>query len=413
MKKIIFILLIIILSTFTLSGCWDREEPENFAVVIGIGFDYNPDRDMYKIVMQIASPLIALGIEGGGAEDKPAFWTVSAWGHTTIDAISNLRKKVTRQIFYAHTHVFVISEKLLQEKGNMPVIDALERTRLSRPIVLMAVTSDDVTKVLEVDFPIENYNVKGIMDMIKLTNAEIGSTTAESGKDFINKLSTPGLEPVAVNLELLNEGNENQTNEENEEKNNQNTGQLESELDNPPPIRIEGITTFSRDQLAGFLNSRETRGWNWVMGQVERAVINIKLPEIENKLSLIARESSSRIEPVIQDGEPEINLMIKATGDIQGVMGRGQFEQQSELTQSLKRKYSEVIRNDIKQAITQAQLQKSDIFGFGNSFYRLKYDKWQEVKDDWDDIFSDLKVNINVEVELQRTGMINRSVEPQ
>jgi len=405
-KSIIKLIIIFLLANliFLIGGCWDREEPENYAIVIGIGFDYNVDREMYRVIIQIASPLIAHGIEGAGPEEKPPYWTVSAWGHTTIDALSNLRKKVTRQIHYSHTHVFIISEDFVREKGIIPVIDALERTRQSRPILLMAVSRDDVKEVLEVSFPIETHNIKGIRHMINLTNEEIGTTVAKTAKTFINKLTRPGLEPVAVNLELLDDE------EEGNEDNNENTG---SEPDSPPKLKIDGITTFRRDKLAGFLDGRETRGWNWTQGKIKRAILNLKTPDIEESLSVVTRENESKIEPVLNDGEPEINLYIKAMADVQGIMGKSYFEKKSDLVLSLKNRLSQVIRNDIEMALSAAQEQRSDIFGFGNAFYRLHYDQWQEIKNDWEDIFTTLPVNIEIEVEVKRTGMIDRGIEPR
>ena len=402
-KKIIIIFLLVNL-IFLIGGCWDREEPENYAIVIGIGFDYNEDREMYRVIIQIASPLIAHGIEGEGPEGKPSYWTVSAWGHTTIDALSNLRKKVTRQIHYSHTSVFIISEDFVKGKGVIPVIDALERTRQSRPIILMAVTRDNVKEVLEVNFPIETHNIKGIRQMINLSDEEIGTTVAKTAKNFINKLTRPGLEPVAVKLELL-DGEDKGI-----EDNSENTC---SEPDSPPELKIDGIATFRRDKLAGFLDGRETRGWNWTQGNIERAILHLKTPDIEENLSVVTRENESKIEPVLNDGKPEINIFIETTADIQGVMGRSQFEKKSDLVISLKKRLSQVIRNDIEMALTAGQEQKSDIFGFGNAFYRLHYDKWQEIKNDWEDIFTTLPVNIEIEVEVERTGMIDRGIEPR
>jgi spore germination protein KC len=72
-----------------------------------------------------------------------------------------------------------------------------------------------------------------------------------------------------------------------------------------------------------------------------------------------------------------------------------------------------VVRNDIEMSIKKNQHLKSDIFGFGNAFYRLKYQKWQEMKDDWEDIFTSLPVEVNIKANIERTGLINKGVNPQ
>ncbi len=406
LKKIIIFLTIIIL-LFTVTGCWDRREPEDLGVVVGLGFDYNPDNDMYKLIIQIASPLVAQGMEAGGGEGKEDFWTVSAWGHTTIDALSNIRKKVSRFIHYSHTQIFVISEEFVRETGILPVLDALERTRESRPIVLITVVKDDPEEVLTTDNPIETINAKGITEMIKLTNEEIGSVIAETGNDFINKLSRPGLEPVAVKLELVNKNENGQENENSQNEQTEMHGQS-------PPYKVEGLAFFKKDKLAGFLEGRETRGWNWVRGNIQRAILNLESPEEDEPVSMVAYQTKRKWEPLIKNGEPVVKLQIDATAKIQGIMGRGEFDEEKEFVKSLKRRFTQVIRNDIEIALSAAQEKKSDIFGFGNLFYRYENKYWeQELKDDWPEKFSEMVVEIDIEVDIVRTGMIYRSVKPR
>ena len=51
---------------------------------------------------------------------------------------------------------------------------------------------------------------------------------------------------------------------------------------------------------------------------------------------------------------------------------------------------------------------KTDIFGFGEAIYR-KYPKlWETIKDDWNNEFEDLPVNIAVSVKLKQLGQITK-----
>ena len=418
--KIIFLLIIIM---FMVSGCWDRLEPEDNAIVIGMGFDYNSETGMYKTIVQIASPLTTQGIEVGGVEDKPDYWTVSAWGHTTFDALANIRKKVTRQIHYSHTHIFIISEELVTEKGIMPVVDALERSRHSRPILLMAIARGDAAEILTANFPIEALSAKGLRDIIRDTSAEIGSTTIEMARIFLNKLSRPGIEPIAITLELIEEKDNNEGRLNNQESGENEVDTANDENNNiqqatlpgsPPSIRIEGLAAFRKDQFAGFLDGRETRGWNWTQGTIQRTVLNVESPETEGEwVTIVTRQTYKKCEPFIRDGEPLIKLTVKAEGRVFGIMGTATFDKKSELTQSLNQRLAAVIHNDIEIALDRARVLESDIFGFGNCFYRLHYEQWKEMEEEWSRIFTSLPVEINVETTIISLGMINRSLVPR
>ena len=55
----------------------------------------------------------------------------------------------------------------------------------------------------------------------------------------------------------------------------------------------------------------------------------------------------------------------------------------------------------------------SDVLGLGNLIYRKKPRVWEEIEDDWDDIFPELEVDIIVEVEQKRTGLVSTPVHEE
>ena len=57
---------------FMLTGCWDQEEVEDNAYVIGLGLDKSEKSDkMIKITMLIANPEVGSMQGGGGSNEKP------------------------------------------------------------------------------------------------------------------------------------------------------------------------------------------------------------------------------------------------------------------------------------------------------------------------------------------------------
>ena len=390
-KQKILLLIILMLSLFLLCGCWDRIEPEKQAIVVGGGFDYNVEEDMYKVVFQIASPLTmqGAGAQGGGT-DKPNFWTVSAWGHSPYDAIANINKKVSRRISFSHAQLYVFTEKMAREKGILPILNAVARSRESRRIIIIAVVKGDLEQLLTVKLPIESSNVMGLTNQINLTMESMGGAAAQDARDFFIKLTQPGIEPYVVALELINT-------------------EKEDDPGKDPPVRITGKYLFKDDKIVGLLNDRETRGCNWIVGQVRSGTLVLKYPEKENvKVDILASEGSSKITPIIRDGEPIIKLEIKASGRIVNITGLGDLKEDSALTKSINKRMAQIIENDIKLAVDKAQSLRSDIFGFGFAFYRLLPDRWGEMADNWDQIFSNLQVEIDVKVDLLNIGLVNK-----
>lgn len=69
--KTLFRLLLFFLMLCLLSGCWDREELEDKAYVIGLGLDRSKDKDKIKITMLLANPEVG-SMQGGGVNRETA-----------------------------------------------------------------------------------------------------------------------------------------------------------------------------------------------------------------------------------------------------------------------------------------------------------------------------------------------------
>jgi spore germination protein KC len=348
---------------------------------------------MYQLIMQFASPLTMKGPGGGdGGEKTSDYWTVSAWGHTPYNALANLSQKVSRKIVFQHTELYVFSERMARTKGVLPVIDGVARSRQSRRTIIVAVTKDNVEKVLTVNLPLDSTNAIGLANQIRLAVKQYGGGTVINVRDFLIRLNQPGQEPCAVALELI------------EEKEEKDTGPGIQ-----PPIRISGRYLFKDDKVVGFFNNRETRGCNWVLKQVKFASLVLKYPGREDVLvDVIATGQDSRIEPVIENGKPAIRLSIKAEGKINNITGLSELKEESILTESLEKRMAEVIRNDIKIAVKKLQELKTDEIGFGFAFYREKYALWKEMEDNWDELFASLPVEIEVNANIRRIGLVNK-----
>ena len=60
-------------------------------------------------------------------------------------------------------------------------------------------------------------------------------------------------------------------------------------------------------------------------------------------------------------------------------------------------------------AVNMAQNElKTDIFGFGEAIHRRYPRLWEKIKDDWDDEFVRLPVNITVKFETDKLGQITK-----
>ena len=75
--------------------------------------------------------------------------------------------------------------------------------------------------------------------------------------------------------------------------------------------------------------------------------------------------------------------------------------------QKIEESSAAVIKNEIERSIKKAQELKTDIFGFGISAHKGNAEKWKEIKDNWNDVFSTMEFEVKVKVGMQRAGLAN------
>jgi len=54
----------------------------------------------------------------------------------------------------------------------------------------------------------------------------------------------------------------------------------------------------------------------------------------------------------------------------------------------------------------------ADIFGFGEMLHKKYSKEWKTLKDNWDEIYPTIKLNINVETKIIKTDLLKEPASP-
>ena len=373
-----------------LPGCWNRREPEELALVLAAGFDMDQETGDFKIIAQIANPL-GLGGEGpeaGGGGDAETTWVVAAMGETPFEASRNLITKSTREINFTHTTVVFFSEEIARQ-GLHQLLDFLDRERQFRLVAHPLVVDGDLRKAMEVDFVMEEVGAVGYVRSLRNTSEDRAVTRSLFLRDIYNIFTQPGWEVTIPRAHIITDE--------------------EGEMIEESPVHMSGLAAFYKDRMVGWLNDKESRGLNWVIGDISRAVYVLEAPtEGGRPASVEIFQSSSQMRARVQEDEVAITLEIQADGRLQETHTEEQWlTEESELTRSLDRRLAQAIRNDVRLALETAQQElRSDIFGFGNLIYRTLPKEWDRLEGRWDEIFPRVRVEVIVDANVRRTGLI-------
>ncbi len=110
MSKIKMILLLLIL-TLLLSGCWSKRELNELAIVVALGIDKIDDE--YEISIQVVDPS-EISSKQPSSGRSPVV-TYHAKGKSVFEAIRRMTTLTPRKPYFSHLQIVVIGQKLAEE----------------------------------------------------------------------------------------------------------------------------------------------------------------------------------------------------------------------------------------------------------------------------------------------------------
>lgn len=137
--KYIFLILILLLSLFCLSGCYDARGVETLAYAVAIGIDKGAD-DTIRLSLQFAVPTSS---DSSSSSSQTSSSTVIYVDCSTIDSgISLINSYISKKVNLSHCKAIVISETLAYE-GISPYIYTLVNNVEIRPDCYIVISRCD------------------------------------------------------------------------------------------------------------------------------------------------------------------------------------------------------------------------------------------------------------------------------
>lgn len=386
-----FILLIIIL--IFVPGCWDKREINQLAFVQGLGIDKGKD-NMVDLTLQLLKPGLLAGGGGGGAGGgsvvgKP-YTVFESSGLDFAKAYMNANAEIPRALFMQHNEIIFFSEKFAKS-GVYDTLDFMTRNpEFRRTAYVLVVTKGSLKDLMSISESLERYPYKEILGMINnQRNTSIGYVCDLN--EFIDTLETPTKQPIAGRLEIVKKNGK------------------------PVGARLVGASIFKNDKLVGFLNEGETEGVMLMMNKMRKGTLTLdRGPKGEKThISFNITKAHADIIPHIKGDDVSFDVNINAEGNM--------VEQdvtydltEPKMLEKLQQLANEKIKQKINNAISALQKKyKVDTVGFGNIIYQKNPKEWEKLKKDWDEIYPDVKIDVNVKFNIRRTGLSSKPIVPR
>ncbi len=420
-KKFSLILMLVVFSAI-LPGCYDKREVDDLTYVTAIGLDKGKS-NFLRLTVQIAAPLQSAGKSGGeeggggggGGGGKEVVMTVEC--PSLFSGLDMLNNSLSKQIFISHAKLIVISEDVARE-GLDKYLHAMIRSREFRPSMYVAVSRGSAEEYIRSVKPSLESSTSKYYEMVFKSGRFTGLIPGIQLNDFYIRSETLNRQPVANLIAVSKfDKTEDFSSEYSTYKEKGRDYPLEGDFKAGDVPRIGdvkgeamGLAVFDGNQMVGELDGEENGYYMMVTGEYNHAYWSIPDPKVNNSLVILnikqGRTPVSRVEMV--GGKPLVHVKITLEADIASIQSDQDYETN---TQMFERSASNFLKEGMLKMLKKTSSEyHSDICGFGRSMQSKfpTWSKWEDFK--WPDRYKDTSFDVNVDLKIRRPGLIIRSV---
>ena len=396
-RKWLFLFLMVI-GTTLISGCWNKRELNELAIVSALAIDKNEEGN-YVGTFQVINPgYIAGGLQGGSGGQGPPISVYTSTGNNVIEMDRHASAKISRDLYYAHTDLLVISEELAKEEGITTIFDAIKRSNefrtTSRVVIARDIKAGDMVKSLTA---IDRIPSEKVIKTLKLSEKLQGEHISVNVREVTNFLVSPGKEPLISGFSLKGDA----------EKGSKMENTQSSELN--AYLEANGIGVFKKGQLIDWVEGKTARGTLWVLDKIKTTEINTEWENEKEAIVYLVIRQKTNVSAQMKKGKPKILVKVRAEGDIREIKVPVDLTN-PHVMNDIEEELEKELKKEIEDAVLHAQKNKSDIFGFGEVVHQSYPKEWKKIKKDWHDVsFPELEVDVKVDTFIRRTGLRNKT----
>ena len=376
-KKII---LIIFITLFMLTGCYDYKELNNIAIISAT--EISKKNDEFVVKAHVINP---------HAPDKTTitetpFIIYTGYGKTLQEAYRKITSSSTKFLYSNHLQILIINESVAKENLK-DIVDFFARNPSIRTEFYVLIGKND--NILNIITPgsITSSNIKKILE----TNQEyLGTSRIVTFNEFLNMYLDKHKEIVLPSIEAINYNKESENIKNTEKSNLTNKYQLSN------------LAIFKSNKLIGYLNDEESLTYNIIKNKLKNSILTyqcqkdkyLTLEIIDSKANIKSKENKLFIDIDMKTNLNEIQCNININNN--------------NILNKLKKDIEIYLSNNIYKNINNIrQNYNSDIFEFIDIIYKHNNNYYQKVNKEWyQNKYKEIEIIINTNIEIIEKGKI-------
>lgn len=380
MRRLLKMCPLILLCVACLASFSSCENPgtelSELMIMQGIGID--AANKGFKVTVEILNNEQSGSPSGNGnSENKTKIY--SAEGETVGEALRKLVTKSGNEPMFAHNRVIVIGEEAAN-KSLSDILDFFERNYDSRASQLLCVARNSKAENI-IRARLLNDSIKSrILENMLEESAKQSLVPKVRIIDAVNYLKdeASGLCIPAVSL---------QKNGENEN------------------FDLDGCAVFGMDgTFSMYIDSEAAEGVAILNDKIQEGVISADLPNGE-KASFYINKGKSKYTITQENGRLYYNLKIKISCDLEGVQGDEYFNTDTGVIEAFQSAVGEALCKKAENTFVVLQGKHgADVVRYGKRLRLKENDLYNSLKNDWQNVFPEIKLTITTDVTIRRIG---------
>lgn len=394
MKKI-FKITVFMIILFTLSGCFNYKEINDYAIVSGISIDENKEKsvDKYKVGIQI------MNAKKDEEIDSSLITFYEASGKTIYDALEKIMLDSPKELYLGHNEVIVISEDLLKKENPLNYLDYFMRDPESeKDAVVMISKEKNASNILKIITPLETLPSKNLRSTLTVADNFSGILTFVTIDEFISDLSNPNTEAIIPSVKVDGKINKGE--------------KMDNIKESDPNAKLtyDTLGYFKNNKLKGYLSTNESVGYNFLANLPKEAYINVKCDN-NNFATLRITNNKFKEHFYYENDKPVVKINIKVKADLLECNCKNDFLSKNDSIKKIEKKAEKRIKKLMNEALDKLyKNEKTDVLKYGERFYARKYKETKKLGYKNKDILDKISFKINTNVQIKSTLLSIKSV---
>ena len=281
--------IIIIITLFLLSGCYDQKELNKIAILTAT--EINKIDDEYVINAQVVNPQ---------APDKTTnieapFFIYTGKGKSIQEAYRQIKLSSSRYLYPDHLRIVIINESIAKEDISQILDFYLRDPSIRTEFNVLIEKNNDIISTIT---PLNQISASSIIDILKINNNYLGVSNNTTLNEMAISYLNPNTEIILPSIKLNNQSKEKDTEE------NTKSTKINSIYE------LSGLAIFKDNKLQGYLTNKESITYNMIKNNIENSILTYEC-EKNKYLTLEIITSKSKI--TTKNKKINIDLSIQAT----------------------------------------------------------------------------------------------------